>query len=86
MEEDNAGRPSTSKHASANARPLFSPFRALGLVSEGGTPFAMQRRGRETFVVTSVGTSWQVRLVNLDFGRVLHDLTSSRFGRDLTVC
>ena len=39
---------------------LFVPFRALGLISEGGTPFATQRRGRETFIVTSVGRSWQV--------------------------
>lgn len=66
MEDElgNAGRPSTSKwHAGSVHHPLFSPFRALGLISEGGTPFAMQRRGRETFVATSVGTSWQVRSI-----------------------
>ena len=62
-EHGNAGRPSTSKWHAECAHPLFSPFRALVLISEGGTPFAMQRRGRETFVVTSVGTSWQVRAV-----------------------
>jgi len=57
----NAGGPSTSTRHAEPTHPLFSPFRALGLISEGGTPFVMQRRGRETFVVTSVGTSWQVR-------------------------
>lgn len=41
---------------------LFAPFRALGLVTDGDTPFVTQRRGSETFIVTSVGTSWQVRL------------------------
>lgn len=41
---------------------LFVPFRALGLVTDGDTPFVTQRRGSETFITTSVGTSWQVRL------------------------
>lgn len=51
--------PSSSSHDHRHA--LFVPFRALGLISEGSAPFVTQRRGRETFVVTSVGTSWQVR-------------------------
>ena len=41
---------------------LFVPFRALGLISDG-VAFALQRRGKETFLVTSVGTSWQVRFL-----------------------
>jgi U3 small nucleolar RNA-associated protein 21 len=40
---------------------LFSPFRALGYITES-TPFAVQRRGKETFVVVSVGKAWQVGL------------------------
>jgi hypothetical protein len=40
---------------------LFVPFRVLGLVTDGNTPFVTQRRGSETFITTSVGTSWQVR-------------------------
>ena len=43
---------------------LFVPFRALGLISDG-VAFALQRRGKETFLVTSVGTSWQVRFLIL---------------------
>ena len=39
---------------------LFHPFRPLGLITDG-TPFAVQRRGRETFVTLSVGKAWQVR-------------------------
>lgn len=42
---------------------LFVPFRALGLVTDGDTPFVTQRRGSETFIITSVGRSWQVRLL-----------------------
>lgn len=38
---------------------LFHPFRALGHVADD-VPFAVQRRGSETFCTVSVGTAWQV--------------------------
>jgi hypothetical protein len=40
--------------------PLFQPFRALGYITDD-VPFAVQRRGKETFVTVSVGKAWQVR-------------------------
>ncbi len=40
-------------------QPLFQPFRALGYISDD-VPFAVQRRGKETFVFVSVGKAWQV--------------------------
>ena len=40
-------------------QPLFQPFRALGYISDD-IPFAVQRRGKETFVTVSVGKAWQV--------------------------
>lgn len=46
------------------AAPLFLPFRALGYITDA-VPFAVQRRGKETFVTVSVGTSWQVSFINL---------------------
>lgn len=39
---------------------LFQPFRALGLITDA-VPFAVQRRGTQTFVTVSVGKAWQVR-------------------------
>lgn len=39
--------------------PLFEPFRALGYITDD-VPFAVQRRGKETFVTVSVGRTWQV--------------------------
>ena len=39
---------------------LFLPFRALGYITDE-VPFAIQRRGRETYVTVSVGKTWQVR-------------------------
>lgn len=39
--------------------PLFKPFRALGYITED-VPFAVQRRGKETYAVVSVGRTWQV--------------------------
>jgi hypothetical protein len=39
--------------------PLFAPFRALGYITDN-VPFAIQRRGRESFVTVSVGSTWQV--------------------------
>jgi hypothetical protein len=39
--------------------PLFKPFRALGYITED-VPFAVQRRGKETYVTVSVGRTWQV--------------------------
>lgn len=38
---------------------LFEPFRALGYITDG-VPFAVQRRGMETFVTLSVGKAWQI--------------------------
>lgn len=38
---------------------LFQPFRALGYICND-VPFAVQRRGRETYVTVSVGKAWQV--------------------------
>jgi hypothetical protein len=40
---------------------LFLPYRALGYITDA-TPFAVQRRGKETFVTASVGKAWQVRI------------------------
>ena len=39
--------------------PLFKPFRALGYITEDA-PFAVQRRGKQTYVTVSVGKTWQV--------------------------
>lgn len=39
--------------------PLFRPFRALGYITDS-VPFAVQRRGKESYVIVSVGRSWQV--------------------------
>lgn len=41
------------------SEPLFKPFRALGYITED-VPFAVQRRGKETYVTVSVGRTWQV--------------------------
>ncbi len=38
---------------------LFQPFRALGYITDD-VPFAVQRRGAQTFVTVSVGKAWQV--------------------------
>ena len=38
---------------------LFTPFRALGYITDG-TSVAVQRRGKDTFVTVSVGKAWQV--------------------------
>ncbi len=46
--------------ASGGQKPLFRPFRALGYITDS-VPFAVQRRGKETYVTVSVGRSWQVR-------------------------
>ena len=39
---------------------LFTPFRALGYITDG-TSVATQRRGKDTFVTVSVGKAWQVQ-------------------------
>ncbi|GFR50668.1 hypothetical protein Agub_g12918, partial [Astrephomene gubernaculifera] len=39
--------------------PLFKPFRALGYITDN-VPFAVNRRGKETYVTVSVGKAWQV--------------------------
>ncbi len=41
--------------------PLFTPFRALGYITDDEL-FVVQRRGKETFVTVSVGRAWQVRV------------------------
>jgi hypothetical protein len=46
--------------AAVTPPPLFQPFRALGYITDD-IPFAVQRRGKETFVTVSVGKAWQVR-------------------------
>lgn len=38
---------------------MFEPFRALGYITDA-TPFAVQRRGAESFVTVSVGNAFQV--------------------------
>ena len=39
--------------------PLFSPFRALGYITDGSS-LAVQRRGKDSFAAVSVGKAWQV--------------------------
>ena len=56
--------PPSPPHVGAPCHPpprrrSFYPFRALGYVSEGA-PFAVQRRGTETFVTVSAGKAWQI--------------------------
>ena len=59
-------------------QPLFQPFRALGYISDD-IPFAVQRRGKETFVTVSVGKAWQVSLcLNLLSRFTTESLSSSR--------
>lgn len=50
----------TNKMSNKHPPPLFKPFRALGYITDS-VPFAVQRRGKETFVTVSVGRTWQVR-------------------------
>jgi hypothetical protein len=38
---------------------LFHPFRALGYIT-ADVPFAVQRRGRNTFLTVSAGKAWQI--------------------------
>jgi hypothetical protein len=40
-------------------QPLFASFRALGYITDS-VPFAINRRGKETWVACSVGRSWQI--------------------------
>ena len=39
--------------------PLFAPFRALGYITDD-VPFAVQRRGKDSWVTVSVGKCWQL--------------------------
>ncbi|KAL3149179.1 hypothetical protein ABBQ32_002010 [Trebouxia sp. C0010 RCD-2024] len=80
-------------------QPLFRPFRALGYISDD-VPFAVQRRGKETFVTVSVGKAWQVysssklgvRLVGPQFEHNIKalashgDLTFAAVKSDIVVC
>lgn len=45
---------------------IFEPFRAIGYITSS-VPFSVQRLGTETFVTVSVGKSWQIYNVILDF-------------------
>jgi U3 small nucleolar RNA-associated protein 21 len=60
---------------------LFSPFRVLGLLTTD-TPFAVQRRGRATFLTVSAGSSWQcfncARLTLLFVGQAVRELHRRR--------
>ncbi|DBB04808.1 hypothetical protein WJX82_011613 [Trebouxia sp. C0006] len=80
-------------------QPLFQPFRALGYISDD-VPFAVQRRGKETFVTLSVGEAWQVysssklgvKLVEPQFEHNIKalasrgDLTFAAVKSDIVVC
>jgi hypothetical protein len=44
---------------------LFKPFRALGYITDN-VPFAVSRRGKETYVVVSVGKTWQVSCLRIE--------------------
>jgi U3 small nucleolar RNA-associated protein 21 len=37
---------------------LFQPFRALGYITDS-VPFAVNRRGKKTWITVSVGKAWQ---------------------------
>ncbi len=52
-------RPTAADDAAGGCEPLFAPFRALGYITDD-VPFAIQRRGKETFVTVSVGRTWQL--------------------------
>lgn len=56
-------------------QPLFQPFRALGYISDD-VPFAVQRRGKETFVTVSVGKAWQVSSFQYSLSRVCSESLS----------
>ncbi|KAK9819682.1 hypothetical protein WJX72_001066 [[Myrmecia] bisecta] len=78
---------------------LFQPFRALGYITDS-VPFAVQRRGRETYVTVSVGNAWQIysctRLQLVLVGPLLprdicalaskRDFTFAAVGRDIIAC
>lgn len=81
------------------AAPLFKPFRALGYITDN-VPFAVNRRGKEAYVVVSVGKAWQVyncaKLTLTLVGPQLegsiralackNDLTFAAVGRDIVEC
>ena len=56
---------------------LFQPFRALGYITDD-VPFAIQRRGRETYVTVSVGKAWQVVSRRCALVRQLHGRSGAR--------
>jgi hypothetical protein len=47
-----------------SAAGLFAPFKAVGFVTDGNG-FAVNRLGSETFIITSIGKSFQVRQTSL---------------------
>lgn len=79
--------------------PLFKPFRALGYITEN-VPFAVQRKGKETFVTVSVGKAWQIydcanlqlKLVGPQLRSSIRalgcsgELTFAAVGSDIVVC
>eukprot|EP00899_Mesostigma_viride_P001417 jgi/Mesvir1/11276/Mv01072-RA.2 len=78
---------------------LFQPYRAQGYISDA-VPFFVQRRGRDTFLIVSVGKAWQIyncaKLTLSLIGPQLPkrvtsvaaegDFTFAACGRDITVC
>ncbi|GLC36521.1 hypothetical protein PLESTM_000455900 [Pleodorina starrii] len=79
--------------------PLFKPFRALGYITDN-VPFAVNRKGKETYVTVSVGKAWQVyNCTKLTLSLVgpqlsgdiralacTSDLTFAAVGNDLVEC
>jgi len=62
---------------------LFHPFRALGYVT-ANVPFAVQRRGRNTFLTVSAGKAWQLyncaKLTLIFVGQPVRALLRARRG------
>jgi hypothetical protein len=56
---------------------VFCPFRAIGLYCDS-VPFALQKRGNETFIATSIEKSFQIRVSSQYLQEKWAVLTSSR--------
>ncbi len=59
---DSGNRKNMAAPTGSSPPALFKPFRALGYITDN-VPFAVQRRGKETFVTTSVGKNFQVTVI-----------------------
>lgn len=66
-------------------QPLFRPFRALGYISDD-VPFAVQRRGKETFVTLGVGKAWQASDNSAKARTATYTHTSQQRCIDIGVC